>query len=145
MTRLAVLAAVASIPTLAAGEPLPQVPGAKADEPLIKTFSLDKGVEFLDSVTLAWVRRNQCFSCHTGYPYLLARTSVGDPKAVGLLEARRFLEDRVAAWDKGGKGKGYLKGEGVIAVTEGVTEVVAIAATLAMHDGQTTGKLHPAT
>src|SRR6478609_6461833 len=145
MTRLAVLAAVASIPTLAAGEPLPQVPGAKADEPRAKTFSLDKGVEFLDGVTLAWVRRNQCFSCHTGYPYLLARTSVGDPKAAGLLEARKFMEDRVAAWDQGGKGKGYLKGEGVIELTEGVTEVVAIAATLAMHDGQTTGKLHPAT
>jgi squalene-hopene/tetraprenyl-beta-curcumene cyclase len=146
MSRLAVLAAVASISTLAAGEPpRPQVPGAKADEPLSKSFSLDKGVEFLDGVTLAWVRRNQCFSCHTGYPDLLARTSVGDPKAAGLLEARKFLEDRVAAWDQGGKGKGYLKGEGVIEVTEGVTEVVAIAATLAMHDSQTTGKLHPAT
>jgi squalene-hopene/tetraprenyl-beta-curcumene cyclase len=146
MTRLAVLVAIASIPTLTAGEPpRPQVAGAKPDEPLAKTFSLDKGVEFLDSVTLAWVHRNQCFSCHTGYPYLLARTSVGDPTAAGLLEARKFLEDRVAAWDQGGKGKGYLKGEGVIEVTEGVTEVVAIAATLALHDGQSTGKLQPAT
>lgn len=146
MTRLAVLVAIASIPTLTAGEPpRPQVAGAKPDEPLAKTFSLDRGVEALDSVTLAWVHRNQCFSCHTGYPYLLARTSVGDPKAGGLLEARKFLEDRVAAWDQGGKGKGYLKGEGVIEVTEGVTEVVAIAATLALHDGQSTGKLQPAT
>jgi squalene-hopene/tetraprenyl-beta-curcumene cyclase len=146
MTRLAVLVAIASIPTLTAGEPpRPQISGAKPDEPLAKTFSLDRGVEALDSVTLAWVHRNQCFSCHTGYPYLLARTSVGDPKAAGLLEARKFLEDRVAAWDQGGKGKGYLKGEGVIEVTEGVTEVVAIAATLALHDGQSTGKLHPAT
>src|SRR5947199_1860837 len=76
---------------------------------------------------------------------MLARTSVGDPKAAGLQEARKFLEERVAAWDKGGQGKGYLKGEGVIEVTEGVTEVVAIAATLALHDGQSTGKLHPAT
>lgn len=86
MTRLVVLAAVAAIPTLVAGEPRPQVPGAKADEPLAKTFSLDKGVEFLDGVTLAWVRRNQCFSCHTGYPYLLARTSVGDPRAAGRVD-----------------------------------------------------------
>jgi squalene-hopene/tetraprenyl-beta-curcumene cyclase len=130
---------------IAVGEsPQPIVP-AKPDEPVAKTFSLAKGVELLDSVTLAWERKNQCFSCHTGYPYLLARTSVGDPKAEGLLEARKFLEDRVAAWDKGGKGKGYLKGEGIIELTEGVTEVVAIASTLAQHDGQTTGKLHPAT
>ena len=122
-----------------------KAPDAWPDEPVAKTFSLDKGVEFLDTATLSWVRRHQCFSCHTGYPYLLARTSVGDPKAAGLLEARKFLEQRVVAWDKGGKGKGYLKAEGIIEFTEGVTEVVAIASTLAMHDRQSTGKLQPAT
>jgi squalene-hopene/tetraprenyl-beta-curcumene cyclase len=126
------------------GPPRP-VPAARPDEPLAKTFSLARGVAFLDTVTLSWVRSNQCFSCHTGYPYLLARASVGDPKAAGPLTARRFLEERVAAWDRGGKGKGYLKGEGIIERTEGITEVVAIAATLALHDGLTTGKLQPAT
>jgi squalene-hopene/tetraprenyl-beta-curcumene cyclase len=130
---------------IASGGSPQSVAPAKPDEPLAKSFSLDKGVEFLDSVTLSWVHKNQCFSCHTGYPYMLARTSVGDPKAAGLLEARKFLEDRVAAWDKGGKGKGYLKGEGIIELTEGVTEVVAIASTLALNDSQTAGKLHPAT
>jgi hypothetical protein len=76
---------------------------------MAKTASLVKGVEFLDTVTLSWMRDNRCFSCHTGYSYLLARTSIGDLKAAGLLEARKFLEERVADWDKGGKGKGYLK------------------------------------
>lgn len=128
-----------------AGEPPRTAPPARQDEPVAKTFSIQKGAELLDTVTLSWVRSNQCFSCHTGYPYLLARTSIGDPKAAGLQEARKFLEERVAAWDKGGKGKGYLKGEGIIEVSEGVTEVVAIAATLALHDGQTTKKLQPAT
>lgn len=75
----------------------PRPAPARADEPVAKSFSLDKGVDFLDNVTLSWVRSNQCFSCHTGYPYLLARTSIGDPKAAGLREAREFLEDRVAA------------------------------------------------
>jgi squalene-hopene/tetraprenyl-beta-curcumene cyclase len=129
----------------AVSEPPRPVPAARPDEPLAKTFSLARAADFLDAATLSWVRNNQCFSCHTGYPYLLARTSLGDPKSAGLLEARKFLEERVAAWDKGGKGKGYLKGEGVIELTEGVTEVVAIAASLALHDGQTTGKLQPAT
>ena len=129
----------------AVGQQPRPAPDARPDEPVAKTFSLDKGVKFLDNTTLSWVRSNQCFSCHTGYPYLLARTSVGDPKAADLLEARKFLEDRVVAWDKGGKGKGYLKAEGIIEFTEGITEVVAIAATLAMHDRQSTGKLHPAT
>src|SRR5437870_3656330 len=82
---------------VALGDSPRPVANARPDEPLAKTFSLDKGAEFLDSVTLAWVRKNQCFSCHTGYPYMLARTSVGDPKAAGMLEARKFLEDRVAA------------------------------------------------
>jgi squalene-hopene/tetraprenyl-beta-curcumene cyclase len=122
-----------------------RVAAARPDEPVAKTFSLAQGVDFLDTVTLSWLHSNQCFSCHTGYPYLLARTSIGDPKSASLLEARKFLEERVAAWDEGGKGKGYLKGEGVIELTEGVTEVVAIAATLALHDGQTTGKLQPTT
>lgn len=131
--------------SLAAADPPGKVAAARADEPKAKAASLDKGAEFLDAVTLAWVNNNQCFSCHTGYPYLLARSSLGDPKAPALVKARAFLEDRVAAWDKGGKGAGYLKGEGVIAVSEGVSEVVAIAATLALHDGQTTKKLQPAT
>jgi squalene-hopene/tetraprenyl-beta-curcumene cyclase len=121
------------------------IPAPRPDEPVAKAFSLARGVAFLDTATLSWFRSNQCFSCHTGYPYLLARTSLGDSRSAGLLEARRFLEGRVAAWDKGGKGKGYLKGVGVIELTEGVTEVVAIAATLALHDGQSTGKLKPAT
>src|SRR5262249_35844242 len=97
-----------------AGSAPPQPAPARPDEPVAQTFSLAKGAAFLDTATLSWMRSNQCFSCHTGYPYLLARTSLGDAKAAGLLEARRFLEERVAAWDKGGKGKGYLKGEGVI-------------------------------
>jgi squalene-hopene/tetraprenyl-beta-curcumene cyclase len=130
---------------LAAGQAPRPAPAARPDEPLAKAFSLASGAEFLDTVTLSWMRGKKCFSCHTGYPYLLARTSLGDPKSAGLLEARKFLEERVAAWDQGGKGKGYLKGQGIIERTEGVTEVVAIAATLALHDGQGTGKLQPAT
>jgi squalene-hopene/tetraprenyl-beta-curcumene cyclase len=129
----------------AVSQPPRRVPAARPDEPVARTFSLVKSADFLDTVTLSWIRSNQCFSCHTGYPYLLARTSLGDAKSAGLLEARKFLEGRVAAWDRGGKGKGYLKGEGVVELTEGVTEVVAVAATLALHDGQTTGKLQPAT
>jgi squalene-hopene/tetraprenyl-beta-curcumene cyclase len=139
------LIALLSACSYSSSQPPAAIPTASPDEPMAKTFSLAKGVDVLDTVTLAWVRKQQCFSCHTGYPYLLARTSMGDAKAAGLLEARKFLEDRVAAWDQGGKGKGYLKGQGIIELTEGVTEVVAIAATLAMHDGQSSGKLQPAT
>jgi squalene-hopene/tetraprenyl-beta-curcumene cyclase len=121
------------------------VPPATPDEPLAKGFSLDRSAGFLDDVTLAWLRERKCASCHTGYPYLIARASLGGPTAPAADKVRKFLEDRVAEWDRGGKGTGYLKGEGVVKHTEGVTEVVAIAATLALHDARATGKLHPRT
>jgi squalene-hopene/tetraprenyl-beta-curcumene cyclase len=130
-----------------AGDPVPlgKPVAAAATEPLADTLSLARSADYLDRVTLTWLKEKKCASCHTGFPYLLARPAIGDPQAPALLEVRRFLEDRVAAWDSGGKGTGYLKGTGSLKVSEGVTEVVAIAATLALHDAQSTGKLHPRT
>jgi squalene-hopene/tetraprenyl-beta-curcumene cyclase len=133
-----------------AGEPpqekLPSKPWvSKPDEPRAEVLSLAKSAELLDSVTLAWIEKKKCASCHTGFPYLPARQTFGDLNASALLKVRKFFEDRVTNWDKGGKGAGLLKGDRVTQRTEGVTEVVAIAATLAWHDAQSTGKLHPRT
>jgi squalene-hopene/tetraprenyl-beta-curcumene cyclase len=108
-------------------------------------LSLAKAANFLDTVTLDWTREQKCMSCHTGYPYLLARASLGDRDAPAARTIRKYLEDRVLEWDRGGKGAGYLKGTGSVKDTEGITEVVAVAATLAFHDAGTTGKLHPRT
>jgi len=138
MSATLVLAAVSSGVT--AGEPTskvqppPKPAASRPDEPRAETLSLARSAAFLDGVTLAWLRERKCASCHTGFPYLLARQALNDPKAPAPLEVRRFLEERVAEWDKGGKGAGYLKGGGSLKSSEGVTEVVAIAATLAMHD-----------
>jgi squalene-hopene/tetraprenyl-beta-curcumene cyclase len=117
----------------------------KPDEPLAKALSLDRSAEFLDSVTVSWLRERKCAACHTGYPYLMARASLGGPETPAALQVRKFLEDRVVEWDRGGKGAGYLKAEGALKESEGITEVVAIAATLALHDAQSTGKLHART
>ncbi len=127
------------------GKPPPRPAANTPKEPLAPALSLAKSAEFLDAVTLAWLKERKCASCHTGFPYLLARPALGDPKAPALLTVRKYLEDRVAGWDRGGKGAGYLKAEGPLKVSEGVTEVVAAAATLALHDAQSTGKLHPRT
>src|SRR5580704_1393699 len=96
---------------------------SKSDEPKAQSFSLTKGAEQLDEATLAWISQQGCASCHTGFPYLMARRSIGDPKAPAMLQVRQFFEDRVAAWDKEGKGKGYLEGYGLVKKTEGITEV----------------------
>jgi squalene-hopene/tetraprenyl-beta-curcumene cyclase len=120
-------------------------PGIRPDEPLAPALSLARSQELLDRLTLAWLAENRCASCHTGYPYLLAQPAQADRSSPAQLEVRKFLEDRVVAWDRGGKGAGLLKGDEVTKDTEGVTEVVATAATLAMDDAQTTGRPHPRT
>jgi squalene-hopene/tetraprenyl-beta-curcumene cyclase len=119
-------------------EPFPKPAASKPDEPKA-ALSLARAGEFLDGATLAWTREKKCGSCHTSYPYLMARPMLGDPKAPALLQMRTFFEDRIVNWDVGGKGARLPEG------TEGVTEVVATAATLAFHDAQSTGKLHPLT
>src|SRR5262245_15717212 len=93
------------------GKPPPRPAASRPYEPLADALSLAKSAEFLDAVTLGWIKRNQCASCHTGFPYLLARPALGEPRAPALLEVRTYLEDRVAAWDRGGKGAGMLKGD----------------------------------
>jgi hypothetical protein len=45
-------------------------------------------------------------------PVFAGRTSVGDNKAAGLVEARKFMEERVAAWDKGARAKAISRGRG---------------------------------
>jgi squalene-hopene/tetraprenyl-beta-curcumene cyclase len=133
-----------------AGAPAPGKPSAppwasKPDEPRAKAVSLARSAELLDRATLAWLEKRKCASCHTGFPYLMARQSLGDLKAPARLQVRKFFEDRVAEWDRRGKGTGYLQGLGAVRTTEGITEVVAIAATLAIDDAQTNGKLHART
>jgi squalene-hopene/tetraprenyl-beta-curcumene cyclase len=127
------------------GKPAPKPWASKPDEPRAETLSLAKAAAFLDGATLAWIEKQKCASCHTGFPYLMARRAVGEPRAAAPLRVRKFFEDRVAEWDRAGKGTGYLQGFGPVQKTEGVTEVVAIAATLAIDDAQGTGKLHPRT
>src|SRR3989440_7458293 len=110
-----------------------------AKEPLAKTLSLEKAGAFLDGAALAWTRKNKCNTCHTTYPYLMARPALGDAKAPILLKMRAFFEHRVANWDSDVEADKLPEG------SEGVSEVVATAATLAFDDAQSTGKLHPLT
>jgi squalene-hopene/tetraprenyl-beta-curcumene cyclase len=105
----------------------------RADEPLAKQLSLDRAAEYLDNAAVSWTRTRQCGTCHTNFPYLLARPALLKKKetAEGMTEVRTFFEERVAGWatDK----------------PRNDTEVVATAITLAYNDAQTTGKLQPLT
>src|SRR5580765_3359210 len=82
----------------------PKPAASKADEPLARSLSLARGGEYLDRAAMTWARDRNCSSCHTSYPFLMARPMLGDAKAPALLWLRKSPEDRVAGWDAGGKG-----------------------------------------
>jgi squalene-hopene/tetraprenyl-beta-curcumene cyclase len=138
---LGCLAALFLVSAAIAEEPeaFPKPTPNSAKEQLAKALSLDRTAVFLDGAALAWTRQKKCGSCHTTYPYLMARPALGDAKAPALLQMRAFFENRVTHWDSGAEADKLPEG------SEGITEVVATAATLAFHDAQSTGKLHPLT
>ena len=102
------------------------------DEPIRPKASLAAAGAFLDSVAVNWTRQRKCGTCHTNYPYLVARPVLNEPSAA-MAEVRQFFEDRVAHWDDAEKG----------AKPRWDAEVVSTAAALAMNDSATSGKLHP--
>ena len=109
--------------------------GSSPSEPLAPTLSMDRAAAYLDNAAVSWTRQHKCGSCHTNYPYLVARPALKDPSVPAMAEVRRFFEERVAHWDDADKG----------AKPRWDAEVVSTAAALAMNDAATTGKLHPRT
>src|SRR6516165_9061166 len=49
-------------------------------EALATELSLANSAIFLDSAAVTWTRKHECGSCHTSYPYLLARPLLKDPR-----------------------------------------------------------------
>lgn len=111
----------------APAKPTPNQPA----EPLAKQLSLAKAAEFLDGVNHDWLTTKKCGTCHSTYPYLMARPLLKDFAGTTEDTIRKFFEDRAANWDT--------------KKPRWPTEVVATASVLAFHDAQTTGKLHSAT
>jgi squalene-hopene/tetraprenyl-beta-curcumene cyclase len=139
LRRICLLAALLSLGVavvrVMAAEPaaFPRESTSSADEPTAKTLSLAKSAAYLDSVAVNWTRDHRCGSCHTNYPYVLARPALKGG-SVGLDEVRGFFDQRVANWDRGQKGD----------APRWDAEVVATAATLALQDARA-GKLQPRT
>jgi squalene-hopene/tetraprenyl-beta-curcumene cyclase len=131
---IALVARPASAP---AQEPKPVARPApnSAEEPLAPAASMARAAAFLDDVAVGWTRQHKCGTCHTNYPYLIARPALKEAAAPAMAEVRRFFEDRVAHWDDPEKA----------ARPRWDAEVVATAAALALNDAATTGRLHPLT
>ena len=106
-----------------------------ATEPFATAASMPRAAAFLDETALSWTRQHRCGTCHTNYPYLVARPALPPSDTAAMAEVRRFFEDRVAHWDDSDKA----------AKPRWDAEVVATAAALALNDAATTGRLHPLT
>ena len=101
------------------------------DEPLMEKYSLEAATRFLDTSSLFWQKQQKCFTCHTNYPYLMARPFIGADD-VAHLQVRAFAEQLVTEqWPDQGP--------------NGDAEVVSIASILAFNDAFRSGKLHNTT
>jgi squalene-hopene/tetraprenyl-beta-curcumene cyclase len=109
-------------------------PHGSPDEPLRKELSLVKAAESLDRTALAWVQKHRCGSCHTGWPYVMSRAVLKEAPDTSLADVRAFFEGRITNWDADEQVKKHQH-----------REIVGTSTALAMHDAQTTGKLHPTT
>ena len=101
----------------------------RPDEPFIEKFSMQEGLRFLDSTSLAWQKQRKCFACHSNYVFLMARPAITHevPAHKQIREAAEYLAMHP-------RKTGYQ-----------ATEAVMVASVLAQNDAATTGKLHSAT
>jgi squalene-hopene/tetraprenyl-beta-curcumene cyclase len=104
-------------------------------EPLAAVASFRQAARFLDEAALSWTEQRQCGTCHTNYPYLIARPVLKEPESPESAAVRRFFEYRVAHWDDPDKSS----------KPRWSAEVIATAWALALNDALTTGTLHPLT
>jgi squalene-hopene/tetraprenyl-beta-curcumene cyclase len=104
-------------------------------EPLAPVASLHLAARFLDETALNWTQQHRCGTCHTNFPYLVARPALKEGESAESIEVRRFFEDRVAHWDDEDKSS----------KPRWDAEVVGTAWALALNDALTAGKLHPLT
>jgi squalene-hopene/tetraprenyl-beta-curcumene cyclase len=107
----------------------------RAQEPMAAVASLSRSAGYLDDIAVNWTRDHDCGSCHTNYPYMVARPLINAGSNDGLLEVREFFEDRVTHWDDKDKSS----------KPRWDAEVISTATALAFNDAVTTGKLHPLT
>lgn len=66
----------------------------RADEPLAKAFSLDRGWDFLENASLKWQQTRKCVTCHTNMAYLV--TAAEAPRRPAHAEVRKYFEGLVA-------------------------------------------------
>jgi len=102
----------------------------RADEPMLGKLDLSLARQSLDRSAWHWQKSFKCVSCHTTSAYMMSRPSLKGDESVHD-DIRSQLEEIVEVkWERKLPAPGY---------------VVATAASLAIHDQRTSGKLDPTT
>lgn len=112
----------------------PAQASASPQEPLLGGLSLTKAADSLDRVSLAWIEQHECGSCHTTFPYLMSRAVLKDGSLQAMSDVRAFFLNRIDRWATERE-----------KIEHFIPEVVGTAASLAIYDAQTTGRLDPLT
>jgi len=101
------------------------------NEPLLDEYSREAATRFLDTSSFYWQKQHKCFTCHTNYPYLMARPLIG-VNDTAHRQVRAFAEQTVT---------GQWPDEG----PNFDAEVVSIASILAFNDALGSDRLHEVT
>jgi squalene-hopene/tetraprenyl-beta-curcumene cyclase len=106
------------------------------NEPYAKEFSLERAARCLDSAALDWQKTHACTACHTMFPYLMARPTLGSVSPQSA-EVRQFFEEIVAGKREAMPDYSCKDVDGAVAI--------GVASAMALNDRWLTGKLHPLT
>ncbi len=100
-------------------------------EPMAKSFSLEKGISFLDETSMAWTNKYKCFTCHTNFIHQIAVSDLEKKPAHYFTVRGKLVELVEKRWKNSGP--------------RWDAEVVMAATSLAFHDRNNSGKLSPVT
>lgn len=65
------------------------------DEPIASKFTMSLSIKFIDSVNVAWIRKEGCVTCHTTYQYLVGRPLLGEGDSKDAMEVRKSVESQI--------------------------------------------------
>ena len=113
------------------------IPPASSQEPLLREFSLDRALGYIETAALAWTREHKCISCHTNAAYMVTRPGLAPRVGKPSEEIRKFFVQQLQKYQSLDREK----------LMSGIqpTQVAYLAQGLAEWDKHVTGSLSPET
>ena len=113
------------------------IPPASSQEPLLREFSLDRALGYIETAALAWTREHKCISCHTNAAYMVTRPGLAPRVGKPSEEIRKFFVQQLQKYQ-------LLDREKLMSGIQPI-QVAYLAQGLAEWDKHVTGSLSPET